>query len=552
MKLQLTINSGSLAGQVFDLETGFLTIGRGDNCSVRFDPAAERIASKQHAFIEARPDGYYLTDNQSTNGTLVNGGRVQVARLNSGDSIQFGKNGITASVSIQMPAASQIPAPEQFREEQLQNFQQAADAAPISVFQSVSNIGLGPMEDTPPPPPPPMSGIQIARMIFVISAYLILIMLLPIVVLLMFGTVGPVWAILASVIAFLPVVIYLTPLIWLDRFDPEPPWLLFLTFLWGGIVAVLVSFILNTAVSIGVYVQTGIPQLADLVGAVISAPVVEEASKGLWLLILLILFRRHFDDVLDGIVFAGVVALGFATVENVLYYGRGLGSAVFQFGFTYDALKDFLLLFSLRGILSPWAHVTFTAMIGIGCGISRESHNWFVRIAAPIAGYIVAVILHAIWNGMGIAVTIAIISLGLAPACEALGVGGQLISLCGFFAMYIVFEIPLFLVFLGFAFWLTRRQRRILDEMLALDIARGLITKDDLDRTCKFFQSGLWIFSGLGKGKAMARYRYTRAISKLGLSYWHIHRATRAQGNTASFQQNPLLRDEVLRWRDKV
>ena len=72
MKLQLTVESGTLAGQRFELETGFLTVGRSETCSVRFDPASERIASKQHAFIEAGPDGYYLTDNQSTNGTLLN------------------------------------------------------------------------------------------------------------------------------------------------------------------------------------------------------------------------------------------------------------------------------------------------------------------------------------------------------------------------------------------------------------------------------------------------------------------------------------------------
>src|SRR5574338_1234130 len=98
MKLHLTITSGTLAGQDFELETGFLTIGRSENCTVRFDPRGERIASKQHAFIEARPDGYYITDNQSTNGTLVNGLRVQKSRLNSGDEVQFGKNGVTADV----------------------------------------------------------------------------------------------------------------------------------------------------------------------------------------------------------------------------------------------------------------------------------------------------------------------------------------------------------------------------------------------------------------------------------------------------------------------
>src|SRR5215467_6461777 len=100
MKLRLTLGGGSLAGQEFTLETGFLTIGRSETCSVRFDPQTERIASKQHAFIEAKPDGYYVTDNQSTNGTLVNGTRIDSAKLANGDTIQFGKNGVTARVEI--------------------------------------------------------------------------------------------------------------------------------------------------------------------------------------------------------------------------------------------------------------------------------------------------------------------------------------------------------------------------------------------------------------------------------------------------------------------
>ncbi len=101
MKLFLTIESGSLAGQTFDLMSGFITIGRSDNCSVRFDPLNEKIASKQHAFIEAKDDGFYLTDNSSTNGTFVNGEQIQTAKLNSGDTIQFGRNGNTARVSIE-------------------------------------------------------------------------------------------------------------------------------------------------------------------------------------------------------------------------------------------------------------------------------------------------------------------------------------------------------------------------------------------------------------------------------------------------------------------
>jgi RsiW-degrading membrane proteinase PrsW (M82 family) len=547
MKLRLTVNEGTLAGQTFDLETGFIWIGRGENCSVRFDPAGERIASKQHAFIEARPDGYHITDNQSTNGTLVNGTRITTQVLNGGDVIQFGRNGVTASVAIERAAVDASTPAESFRQEQFENFQQAAGSVPTGFQNSISNIGLGHIEAVPPPPPK-----RIWPIVLISLAFLVIIPLGILVMAFITAQLGLFAGLLATVIAFTPAVIYALPLIWLDRFDPEPPWLVALAFSWGACVAVFVSLIVNTVFGAVVYAGTGVPELADIAGAVISAPVIEEASKGVGLLLLLVLFRRYFDDILDGIVFGGIIALGFATVENVLYYGSGIDRAITEYGLTSTAALSFLFLFALRGILSPWAHVTFTAMIGIGCGVSRESHNWFVRIAAPIAGYIVAVILHAIWNGMGIAITLAIMGFGFAPVCDSIGLGGQMIGLCGFFTLYLLFEIPLFLLFLGFAFWVMRRQRRILDEMLAIDIARGLLTKEDLDRTCTFVKSFFWMLGGAFSGKFFARYRYSRAVSKLGLSYWHIQRATKAQGHTASFQQNPLLRDEVLRWRDKI
>src|SRR5437667_1381124 len=148
MKLQITINGGTLAGRNFDLESGFLTIGRGDNCSIRFDPLSERIASKQHAFIEAKADGYYLTDNNSTNGTMLNGGPISSARLNSGDEIQFGRNGVTATVRIEdQPALAATVAaftPEQsFRDLQVAQFNQVARQEPVSMQNSLTNFGLG-------------------------------------------------------------------------------------------------------------------------------------------------------------------------------------------------------------------------------------------------------------------------------------------------------------------------------------------------------------------------------------------------------------------------
>lgn len=517
MKLQLLINSGTLAGQMFELESGFMTIGRGENCTVRFDPAGERIASKQHAFIEAKADGYYITDNQSTNGTLVNGGRVQVTKLNSGDSVQFGRNGVTATVTIQQPAQQQFPAPDQFREAQINQFNQISQQIPDSFQNSMSNIGLGSFSTVKPEPPKTKMYIGIGVTILAI------VFLSLIVVGIMFLSVGPIAAVIAAVVAFVPAVLYLLPFIWLDRYDPEPFWLLSLAFAWGALVAVVVSFVLNTVFGISVAVAIGGEEgmiLGNVLGAVISAPVVEEASKGIGLLILLIFFRRYFDDILDGIVFAGVIALGFATVENVLYYGRGLaGGGIFGLA----------LLFFMRGILSPFAHVTFTAMTGIGCGIARESHNTFVRIIMPILGYIGAVALHALWNGMAV-----------------------LFGLEGFIVGYLILEIPFFLIFVGFSFFIMWRQNKILKDMLAIDIARGLIPQEHGEKAVSAFKSTGWLISGLFNGKFLPRSRYLRAMGKLGLSYWHIQRATAAQGQTGSFQQNPILREEVLKWRDKV
>ncbi|MGD9561188.1 MAG: PrsW family glutamic-type intramembrane protease [Pyrinomonadaceae bacterium] len=548
MKLQLTVNSGTLAGRVFELESGFLTVGRGENCSVRFDPTSERIASKQHAFIEARADGYYLTDNQSTNGTILNGERIQVSKLNNGDTVQFGKNGITGTIQIEAWQAQPVPV-QRFREHEVQQFQLTAAQEPVSISASLKNLGLGSIASAPAVrPAEKKTGLYVGLGI----AIMLCIPLLLIVVAIMFLSVGLVPAVMASVIAFVPAALYILPLVGLDRYDPEPFWLLAFAFLWGALVSVIVSFFVNTFFSVAVAVGTGSPGLANIASAVISAPIVEEASKGIGLLILLIFFRRYFDDILDGIVYGGVIALGFATVENVLYYGNGLNAAYIEHGITSRALLSFLLLFSLRGILSPFAHVTFTAMTGVGCGISRESHNGLVKFAMPVLGYIVAVVLHGIWNGMGIVLTLILMGVGLTSTCEGIGLGGENIGLCGFLTGYLILEIPLFLIFVGFAYFLMRRQRKILNEMLAIDIARGLISEEHLNTATSAIKSTRWLLAGLGSGKFLARSRYMRAIGKLGLSYWHIQRATAAQGQTGSFQQNPILREEVLKWRDKV
>jgi protease PrsW len=507
MKLRLTIQSGSLKGKNYELSEGFLTVGRSENCGVRLDPLNERIASKQHAYVEAKPDGFYLIDNQSTNGTLLNGKKIQIAKLNSGDKIQFGKNGVEAVVNLEsaefVSESTHIKPAFQLPVTQFNHVAQFPDSLPIGWQNSMSGLGARHIQE-------PVEKNRTGKYIGAAIAIFSVVFLSLIVMLLMFASVGIGAAIVASVIAFTPAMFYLVPLVWLDRYDPEPLWLLALAFAWGALVSVIISFIINTLLG---------AIFGDAFSAVVSAPIFEEASKGLGLIILLIFFRQYFDDVLDGIVFAGVIALGFATVENVLYYGRGINEGE-------GALVALLIM---RGIASPFAHVTFTAMTGIGCGIARESHNVFVRILLPMMGYGMAVLLHALWNGMAV-------------------IGGLETFVLG----YLMLEVPFFAIFVIFAFVIMYRQNVILKEMLAIEVVRGLISPELLKITTSAFRSSFWILSSLFNGKFKARNRYLQAVGKLGLSHWHIQRATAAQGHTGSFQQNPLLRDEVLKWRDKV
>ena len=579
MKLSLIIQSGSLAGRRFELTEGFLTVGRGERCNVRFDPLSERIASKEHCYIEAKPDGFYLTDNGSTNGTILDGERIQSVKLKMGDQLQFGKNGVTAVIQIEetsainqptdvMPSFGGQSAETQFHVPEIKQSNVATqmylppDSQPPSqVTQIAPNVGQSGNVSYPSPvsqgdfympqptrafenpsvnlrnslqglgmggvPPQYVSEVESGkpRNYFLIAGVIFALVFMSLVVMLLITTSlsssqetgitltaeGVMSAILASFVAFIPAMFYLLPLIWLDRYDPEPAWLLALAFAWGALVAVIASFVINTVLG---------AVFGSAFGAVISAPVFEEASKGLGLLVILIFFRKYFDDILDGIVFAGVIALGFATVENVLYYGRGIVEA---------GGAGLIVIFIIRGIFSPFAHVTFTAMTGIGCGIARESHNTAVRIILPIVGYICAVLLHAIWNGSAV-------------------IGG----FQGFALAYFFLQLPFFLIFTGFSFYVMYRQNKILKEMLAIDVARGLIPQEHLKKATSAFSSTAWLISGLFSGHFRARSAYLRSIGKLGLSYWHIQRATAAQGHTASFQQNPILREEVLRWRDKV
>jgi len=77
-------------GDEFPVDSAPVTIGRGGQNDLVLD--GDEFASARHARIEARPDGVWVQDIDSTNGTFVNGTRVAGSqRLDPGDILRVGE-----------------------------------------------------------------------------------------------------------------------------------------------------------------------------------------------------------------------------------------------------------------------------------------------------------------------------------------------------------------------------------------------------------------------------------------------------------------------------
>ncbi|MFO0652749.1 MAG: PrsW family intramembrane metalloprotease [Polyangiales bacterium] len=312
----------------------------------------------------------------------------------------------------------------------------------------------------------------------------------------------------AAALAFPAVVVYMTVPRLLDRYDPEPAWALSMVFVWGALAACGVSGVINTMVAAAI---------GDSASAVVSAPLVEEFMKGLALAGMFYFWRREFDGVVDGIIYATFVALGFAAVENVVYYAR----AARQSG---DALTG---LFVLRGLVTPWAHPLFTSMTGIGFGVARESTRPLLRWGAPLLGYLGAVFLHFVWNGSSV-------------FSAAINVPLVLILLPLWFLFVVAFLVMVVV--------LVQRRGGIIRRYLEDELVLGTITREEFELTTSAF--GLYRAARGPHGKV--RQQLIRAAARLALSKWHAGRAMKGALSTVSFDFIGPLRDQIRALRAQI
>jgi RsiW-degrading membrane proteinase PrsW (M82 family) len=292
----------------------------------------------------------------------------------------------------------------------------------------------------------PSPQISAIRLVLAIVAVLVALVLGLLVLLVIGIETGPVALLLGLVTATIPVPLYVVLVLWIDRYEAEPLWMLATAFFWGALVSTFFAFILNTTSGIVVGVLTD-ASAGQAFSAVISAPVVEEIGKAVILFIFFFWKKDEFDGVVDGIVYASMAGLGFAMTENVLYYGKAaaLGGG--------EALT---LIVIIRGFFAPFSHPLFTSLTGIGLGLARQSSNIALKVVTPVVGLLLAIFMHSLWNASAV-------------------FGGGLI----FLLIYIVVMVPAFFIILVVISLALRREGQVVREFLVLDLERGLLTQEE-------------------------------------------------------------------------
>ena len=155
-----------------------------------------------------------------------------------------------------------------------------------------------------------------------------------------------------------------------DKYNREPLWLLLVSFILG-------MFSVVPALIIQLFTHTSLENLAGrtfaqvAIFAYLVVGVSEEGSK--YLMIRLFAYRRKaFDEPFDGIVYAVMVGMGFATLENIGYVlQHGMGTGI------------------VRMFLSVPAHATFAVLMGYHLGLAKfdaanKKKHLFLAIFWPV------------------------------------------------------------------------------------------------------------------------------------------------------------------------
>ncbi|WP_231939474.1 PrsW family intramembrane metalloprotease [Brevibacterium siliguriense] len=189
-----------------------------------------------------------------------------------------------------------------------------------------------------------------------------------------------------SAIPLLGIIAYV---LWLDRWRPQPKLLLGICLLWGAVAAVILTLAFSIAGEIALALA-GFRGVPSLIGTVIQAPILEESTKTVLLLVIVLAARRYFEGPLDGLVYGSLIGAGFAFTENILYLGGAWNEG---------QVEGLMELFVVRCLCAPLLHTTFSTAAGVSIGLAARKWPWWSLILMWLPGLVLGMVLHGFWNG---------------------------------------------------------------------------------------------------------------------------------------------------------
>ncbi len=348
---------------------------------------------------------------------------------------------------------------------------------PVSVLMVLTSVGLG-------------LGSLVVAVVLVLSG-------------------GPLPAAISTLAAAISVPLLILVTVWLDRYEPEPRRYLLAALGWGGVGA--------TALALAIEYGASRAGASEAVSTAIVAPLTEELTKGLFLVFIMIWRRREVDGILDGIVYAAFVAIGFAFVENILYYQQSFDEA---------GVGGLTVTFVLRGVFGPFAHPLFTSATGIGLGVAITTRVPALRIIAPVVGYLCAALLHGVWNGSAV-------------------IGG----FSGYVTTYLVGMLPVLGVVVGIGIWARRREGKMLTSALQQCAGMGWLGVDEIRWVASLSNRASarrWIQTHFGKPAGKIAGDYQQTLTEMAFLHNRVMRGV-APAAVADTMNAILYRAAVLR-----
>ena len=162
-----------------------------------------------------------------------------------------------------------------------------------------------------------------------------------------------------------------------DAYNREPKLNLFVSFLLGVIA------VIPAAVAEGMLISPDNSITSILVKAFLSVALIEETAKFLALR-LYAYPRKSFDEPLDGIVYAVMVSMGFATLENILYVIQS------------DQLGQGYEVAFMRMFLAVPAHATFAVLMGYHAGKAKFAQQG--KTGLLLLGLFWAILFHGLYD----------------------------------------------------------------------------------------------------------------------------------------------------------